>query len=69
MATLSRFRLNAQEREVAKGLIRGDSSEELCRKLHIPESRLRVQIKHLHRKTGTRRRSELVNQMVDVRLE
>lgn len=55
--------LTPEEREVARGLVRGDSPEALCRKLRISENRMRTNVKHLLEKTATHKRSQLLERL------
>lgn len=57
---IDQWALTERERDVARLLTEGKSSEEICEMLDIAQSTLKTHVKRLLEKTGARHRAELV---------
>lgn len=60
----SLYKLTAQEARIARELARGQTVSSIARGLGVQKNTIRVHLKHIYGKTGTRCQSQLVSRLI-----
>ncbi|MGA7615923.1 MAG: hypothetical protein WBX15_12170 [Thermoanaerobaculia bacterium] len=60
------MKLTPQERSVAQSLMRGESPQDTCVRLHIARSRYQTIVHHMLERTHAHSQVELVNRLIEL---